>query len=339
MKTLCFKTALVVVLTLAAGFSLRAQTLREEDQKDFTAIASTELSIDNQFGNITVADWDQNKVAITYIIEVTYADEAKAKKVMEKIKVEFKEEGSRILVKTVIGELGNLNLHNKKDEKQSFRIDYFVKCPKGIKINLDNQFGDMIVGSFTGPFSADLQFGNLNAVSLGGTENKIDMQFGEVTIGSMKDGKIDIQHCDVLKITECGNLSIDAQFTKVDIGSAVSLKADLNNCELNVDALADHLKLDANMGNTKIGSVAAGFTSLSVEQNMGDLTIGIDPKAGYKLNAEVNMGSLKVPEGMKVSKEKESDLPGVTVEKISGVFGSGNSTVKLNVNMGSVKIK
>ncbi|MCX6226913.1 MAG: hypothetical protein NTV01_19555 [Bacteroidia bacterium] len=51
------------------------------------------------------------------------------------------------------------------------------------------------------------------------------------------------------------------------------------------------------------------------------------------------MGSIKVPEGMKIKKEKEDDLPGVIVEKVSGVIGNGNSIVKIDCNMGSVRIK
>ena len=339
MKAHYFKSTLLLSVLLAASLSLGAQALRQEDTKEFNATSSTELSIDNQFGNITVTDWDHNKITVTYIVEVTNSDEAKAKKLMEKIKIEFKEEGNKIIVKTNIGEHGNLNIHNGKGEKNSFRIDYFVKCPKNIKVQLDNQFGDMVIGSLTGPFKADLQFGNLKAVSLTGADTKIDMQFGEVTIGTMKDAKIDIQHCEFLKITDCANLSVNAQFTEIEIGTVNSLKADLNSCQLSIDGLTEMLNLDANLGSVKIGNVAAGFKSITVDQNMGDLSIGIDPKAGYKLTAEVNMGSIKVPEGMKLSKEKEDGLPGVTAEKVTGTFGSGGSTVKINTNLGSVKIK
>ena len=339
MKTLYCKSTLLVALFVAAGLSLGAQTLREESSKEFSATASTELSIHNQFGNITVTDWDQNKVVVSVIIEVTNSDEAKAKKLMDKIKIDFKEEGNRITAKTNIGEQGSLNIHNNKGEKQSFRIDYFVKCPKSIRLSLNNQFGDLIISTLTGAFEADLQFGNLNAVSLTGPATKIDMQFGEVTIGTMKDAKIDIQHCGLFKITECSNLTIDAQFTEIEIGTATSLKADLNNCETSVEALTESLKLEANMGSVKIGNVAAGFKSISVEQNMGDLAIGIDPKAGYKLDAEVNMGSIKVPEGLKVTREKDGDIPGITGEKVTGTYGNGSSTITIECNMGSVKIK
>jgi hypothetical protein len=339
MKTRYFKQSMLVALLFAASLTLGAQTLREEDQKEFSASSSTELSIDNQFGNITVVDWDQSKVSVKYIVEVTNSDEAKAKKLMDRIKVEFKEEGNRIIVKTNLGEQGNLNLHNNKGEKQSFRIDYFVNCPKNIKLSLNNQFGDMIISTLTGSFSADLQFGSFNAVSLTGPETKIDMQFGDLTIGTMKDGKIDIQHSDALKITECGNLTVDAQFTEIEIGTVNSIKADLNSCKLSIDNLNENLKVDANMGNVKIENVAAGFKSIIAEQNMGDLTLGIDPKAGYTLKADVNMGSIKVPQALKITKEKEHDIPGVTAEKISGTFGNGSSTVTINCNMGSVKIR
>ncbi len=339
MKTLYCKSALLVALFIAVGLSLGAQTLREESSKEFTATGSTELSIHNQFGNITVTDWDQNKVVVNVIIEVTNSDEAKAKKLMDKIKIDFKEEGNRITVKTNIGEQGNINLHNNKGEKQSFRIDYFVKCPRSIKLNLNNQFGDLIISTLTGSLDADLQFGNLNAVSLTGPETKIDMQFGEATIGTLKDAKIEMQHCGLFKITECVNLSVDAQFSEIEIGTVTTLKADLSNCEVNVETLTESLKLDANMGNVKIGNVSAGFKYIDVEQNMGDLSLGIDPKAGYKIDAEVNMGSIKVPEGVKVTREKDTDIPGITVEKITGTYGNGNSTITIECNMGSVKIK
>lgn len=339
MKTRYFKAMLLTAAMVAAGLSLGAQSVKQEDSREYSASSSTELSIENQFGNITVTDWDQNKLVIIYIIEVTNSDEAKAKKLMEKIKIDIKEEGNRITAKTNIGEEGSLKLHNDKGEKQSFRIDYFVKCPKSIKISLDNQFGDMIVGSLTGSFSADLQFGSLNAVSLAGPETKIDMQFGDLTIGIMKDGKIDIQHCDALKITECGNLTVDGQFSKIDIGNAVSVKADLNNCEMVVNELSEKLKLDSNMGNTKVENVSAGFKSIEIEQNLGDINLGIDPKAGYKLTAEVNMSSVKVPAELKLTKEKDEHVPGGIVDKVSGTFGNGNSIVTINCNMGSVKIK
>lgn len=339
MKALYCKSAILLLILVATGLSLNAQALREEQSKDFDVTGSTELTVENQFGNITVTDWDQNKLSVTYIIEVTNADEAKAKKVMEKIKIDITEEGGKIKFKTNLGEQGNLNLHNNKNEKQSFRIDYFVKCPKSLKMTLENQFGDMILGSLTGSFSADLQFGSLKAVSLAGSANKIDMQFGEVNIGSLKNAKIDIQHCELLKIGDAGTLELNAQFTEVELGNVANLKAAVNSCKISIEGIGESLKLDSNMGNTKVENVAAGFKSLSIEHNMGDITLGMDPKAGYTLTAEANMGSVKVPEGFKRTNKKDAEIPGVTIDKVTGTFGDGASIVKIKANLGSVRLK
>lgn len=339
MKTHYCKTALLLALMLIAGISLGAQSLKKDVHKEFSATNSSELVIDNQFGNITITDWDQDKIVIDVNIEVTGSDQAKAQKIFDRITIVIKEESSKITAITKLGEDGKLNINNSKNEKLTFRIDYTVKCPKNIKLSLDNQFGDIIIGSHPGSINVDLQFGSLNAVDLTGTETKIDIQFGKMNIGTLNEAEIDIQHCESLKISDCGNLSLDAQFTHIELGTVGSLKTELDNSEVTIEAITDLLKMDMNMGNVKIEHVSAGFKSIVVEQNMGDLTIEIDPKAGYKLNAEVNMGSIKVPEGLKVVREKEKDIPGLSSETVTGTFGNGSSTIRIESNMGSVKIK
>lgn len=337
MKTLFSKPTTLLVVLLTVGVSLGAQTLKKDLHKEYSTTSSSELKLDNQFGKITITDWDQNKVVIDVNIEVTSSDQNIAQKLLDKITVDFKEDGNRIIAKTSIDN-GNMN-NNHKGDKQSFHIDYTVKCPKSIQLSVDNQFGDVIVSSLTGPFNADIQFGALNAVSLTGPDTKIDMQFGKITVGTMNDAKIDIQHSEGLKITDCGNLSLDAQFTHLEIGNLQSLKADLNSSDVTIDDVKGDLRMEINMGSVKIGNVSPSFKSIIVEQNMGDLTIGIDPKAGFNLTAEVNMGSIKVPDGMKLNKEKESEIPGVSAQKVSGTFGNGSSIIKIESNMGSVRIK
>jgi hypothetical protein len=51
------------------------------------------------------------------------------------------------------------------------------------------------------------------------------------------------------------------------------------------------------------------------------------------------MGSVKVPDGLKDLKEKEHSGYGPESDKVSGTYGDGRSTIEINCNMGSVKIK
>lgn len=339
MKAHYFKSTLLLALLLIAGASLEAQTLKKDFHKEFTPSGTSELVVINQFGDITITEWDQNKVVIDVLVEVNFSDESKSKKLLDKITVEFKENGSKVMAETKIGENGKLNINTDKGEKNSFSINYTVKCPKNLNIKIENQFGDLVVGTLTGPFEADLQFGSFNAVSLTGPQAKIEMQFGKVSIGTLKDAKFDVQHCDLVKIPECENLVIDGQFTNLEIGSISSLKADLSSCKVNIDVLTEMLDLEANMGNIKIANVAASFQSVNLEQNMGEVSLNIDPKAGYKLKANVNMGSIKVPEGFKTTKDKDSHMPGLSPEKVTGTVGNGNSSITIECNMGTVRVR
>lgn len=339
MKTRYFKSLLFMAGFLTGALSLQSQTLREENQKEYTTNSASTLKIENQFGNITVTDWDQNKVVITYIIEVTATPESKAKKLMEQIKIEFSEGGNEIFAKTRIGKDGELNMKNDRGEKQSFKIDYHIKCPKNIPISLSNQFGDVSVSSLTGKTDLSIQFGSLNAVSLTGAETSIDLQFGKATIGELKNASIDLQHSDMFKITSVSSLEIEAQFCTLSIGTVNKMDAEFANCNSDIEKLTGSLTLEANMGSTTVKNVAPGFTLIEIEQNMGDIKLTMDPKAGYKLSAAATMSEISVPSGFNAEKNEKEHVPGVTNKKVSGTFGDGSGKIKIDMTMGSIKLK
>jgi len=336
MKTLYCKSAILLAVLLSAGICLSAQTVKKDFHKEYPASGSTELKIDNQFGSLTITEGDMSTITIDVKVEVSGSSEAKVQKLLDKIDVVFKEDGNRITASTKIGD-GTKGGNN--EGKTSFHIDYTVRCPKNISLNLKNQFGDIAIGTHTGPVKIDIQFGSLNAVSLDHTGTKIDAQFGKVNIGTIQSAKIDAQYSEPLKIDEAGSLTIDGQYTKAEIGSIKSLNADFNYGELNIGSVSEMLNLDVNFTSVKITNVQSSFSLVDIDQNYGSVTMGIDPKAGYKLNAEVSMGSIKVPEGINLTKKVQGDLPGVSPETLQGTFGNGSSSVKIKATMGSVKIK
>jgi hypothetical protein len=336
MKAHYFKTGLITAL-LIIGISLQAQSLKKDFHKEYSASSSTELTLSNQFGTITVTDWDKNQVVIDVVVEVKTENQSKAQSLLDDIDVEFNESGNQISAKTILGHKGKFN--TGKGDKKSFSIDYTVKCPKGINLTVNHQFGNLGLSSLTGPVKIDLQFGSLNAVNLTGPKTDIDMQFGSLTIGKLGDAKISIQHVDAVKIEEAGNLSLKSQFSEVNLGSVTSLSGDLNSGKLQVEKLTGRLDVKSNMGSIDIDQITKGFGSIDIVQNMGDVTLGIDQDAGYKLEAKVNMGSIKVPDNVKVEKDRDSGLPGVSAKNVRGTAGDGSSMVKIDVNMGSARIK
>jgi len=336
MKAQFFKPLLFATILFAAC-SLNAQTLREESQKEFNTNATTTLSVDNQFGNVTITDWDQNKVSIAYVVEVTASPEAKAKKLMELIKVEIREEGGQITAKTTIGKNNSIDL--KADTGEKFKIDYTIKCPKNLPLKVVNNFGNISISNMTSKTEIDLGFGNLNAVSLTGNGSTIGLQFSKATIGELGEASLSLEHSDVVKITSAKSLTLEASFANLSLGIVDNLKVEASSGSTTVEKLTGSLVYEGSMGSLEIKDLAAGFSKVKIEQEMGNISLAVDPKAGYKLHAEAEMGNISVPSGFKADKSEKNELPGVTSSKVTGTMGNGASEITIEASMGSVKIK
>jgi hypothetical protein len=342
MNSRYFKPIAALVLLTATIAGVKAQTASKEIRKEFSTTSSSVLVIDNQFGKLTVEPWDQNKVVIEVKMEAKASDQAKADKLLERIKVDISESGSKITAKTRIEDKA-MTRDGGKNESRSFSIDYLVKAPKGITAELSNQFGDVSLGTLTGTVDLEVQFGSLNAVGLLGPKTSIELQFvGKATIGEVTNADMEVQYSGAVKISKAGTLSLEAQFSDVEIGTVGVLEIETASSKIVIEKLLESLSFEGSMGSLNIKSVDAGFRFVEAEQNMGEITMRIDPKAGYTLHAVSTMGSITVPDGFKAdpgAKSNEKEIPGLSAKKITGTFGSGSSKINLEVNMGSIRIQ
>jgi hypothetical protein len=334
MKQQYCKSALLLILLATSAIGLHAQSLNKEFHKEYQTTLSTELYIENQFGDVVVQAWDQSKIVIDVTVKVSADKQELAQKLLDRIAVNFKEEGNKLSAITSMKSEASV-----KGKNTEFQINYMVKCPESVKLSIENQFGDVSLGSHTGSVDLEVQFGSINAVSLTGAKTTIELQFGKATINEMKNGSVEVQHCDLVKIASSQVLDIEAQFSELKIGKIDQLSAELEHCSSIIEELTDKLTLEASMGSLEIDHVASGFTLIDIEQSMGELKMTMDPKAGYRLSVESAMGNVSVPDGFKSSKRDSDHEYDNMTTKVSGTAGDGHGTVKINVSMGSVKIR
>jgi len=333
MKQHYCKPGLVLILLLASITVLNAQSLKKDFHKEYQAGGSTELYIENQFGNVIVQEWDQNKIVIDVDVEVSAEKQEIAQKLLDRIIINFKEEGNKLSAITDMKSETSV-----KGKNTEFHINYTIKCPKNLNLSVENQFGDVSLGSLTGPVDLEVQFGSINAVSLTGTETTIELQFGKATINELKKASVEVQHCELVKISSCSILEIEAQFSELKIGKVDKLSGEFEHCTTVIEQLTDALTVEASMGSLEVMNVAAGFSLVEIEQSMGEVKLVMDPKAGYKLTAEAAMGDISVPAGFKTTKKDTGDHEDLS-STISGTVGDGKGTVNISASMGSIKIK
>jgi hypothetical protein len=123
---------LIISIFLLPWMTLLAQDFTKTYQENYDVDKGANLVIQNKFGNIQCQAWDQSNVAITVTVKVDASSQERANKVFDKISVDLSGDHTKVQGVTTVGNMNNAD----------FSIDYEVRMPKWINIDLDNQFGE-----------------------------------------------------------------------------------------------------------------------------------------------------------------------------------------------------
>jgi len=312
MKALNFKIKIILAAILIAGSGLHAQELKKELHKEFDTNKSTQFIIKGKFGNLGLNSWDKNQAVFDVVIKVKNKDDAKAQKIIDKLTVDFKQEGNIITVETLIGD----KTGDDANGKVNFSIDIRGSLPAGSMLDVEHRFGSAEIGEFTGPVKLDISFGELSALKLTGPETIISTSYGEATVGLVENAKAEVSFGELV-IQEANNLELQVNQGEFKAGSANNLSAEVN------------------MGSFNIDLIKPGFEEISIELKAGDVILGIDKKAGFTVEAEMKMGSIDLPGDIEIISGQDS---GMNVD-FEAKYGDGKSVVSLEGKLGSVSIK
>ena len=293
------------------GSTLFAKEVKKTLSKDFKTNSSTVISMDTKFSELTVETWNKNEASFEVTIVVDHDDEAKAKKMLDLLNVEFDKDGNEITVETVMSEK-----FSKTDwgKTKTFKFIILAKIPASVNFELENSLGKVEIGDLTGKVDIESNLGSVGINSLTG-ESTLTFNLDDARIGFIKSGDIQL-NLGKLNIDEAGDIDITMGKGNCQINKVVNLTAEVNMGDLIVD------ELDAK------------FESLSIESAMGNVEIGINKDAGFTLSSEMSMGKLTIPKLDKQVKDKE----GMNTS-VEGTYGNGRSSVEIEGSMGSVSIK
>jgi len=313
MKASIIKTGVLLAIAGSLAFSLQAKELKKEIHKEFTTNRSSSLSIINKFGEVVIENWDQNQVVFDIEIKAEYPDEKKAQKILDGITVEFRESNGKIRVRTKFNE--QLNKGNWSKGKK-FSINYTVKVPQAIPLDLDHSFGDVVINKLTGPVSLDISFGELKAEALFGKSVALDLSYSSGQIDELANATLDIAYVSGLKIGEAGKLNMNVSYSEVKVQKAKGIN------------------LDASYSDIKIGYLPKSFDEVEIDAQASDIDLGIDPDAGFTLSAEVHLGDITYPEGMNSLIKNTKKMN----QEVTGTYGKGRSSISVDANLSDIKI-
>ena len=334
-RSKCVKP-LWLMATLAMLMSLQAtaEDYTRNFTKKFDVDKNATLLIDNQFGEVHCENWDQQAISIDVIVTVGASSQEKANKVFDKITIELK--GDRTKVQGLTS-MGSMNMDNVQ-----FSIDYSIRMPRSINVDLTCRFGDMFIDAVEGNSKIRMEYGDLEAKSISGGSNKLILKFGDARIQYLKLGNISLEYAE-LDLDGAGNLDITSRFSELGVEAMEDLNLDSQYDQIVIDkagaakvisrfsdielgSVTKDLSLDVQYGEIEANYIGAGFKTGKVDNAFASVLLVFDPAVSINVEAEMKFGKLRYPK--ELSSLSYSDQ-GFTTSTYKGVIGKGSAKATL----------
>lgn len=236
----------------------RYEFFREKNISKTYPASGNHLFIENSFGNVKVIPWDRNEIKVDVHIEASANKDDMAQRIFDAITVTDKQKGNEIYFKTDINNK-NGKSDNCKNCKSTMKIDYELRLPVSVALNIENSFGGIEVPDYSGPISLISKFGSLKSGSINNAK-KLLVEFGSANIQSV------------------GNIEAEFKFSKVEIDKlSGKSKINLEFCSATKIGLDNNLSaLDLNESyssvNIRPGNLGASYTVSTSFGNFVDRT-------------------------------------------------------------------
>lgn len=343
----------LAILTVPAYKSAaQDEEMSKKYHETYNTTSNSRLYIDNKYGNVSIDDWEDNKVEIDVVVLVGDISRDKAEKILSYIDVAFSQEGDDIKAITTFDD----RFSRSGDGNHKLEINYTVSVPKNIKLNLSNKYGNVFITELTGESVIDVKYGKLKANKIvRGNEkplSEINLAYSEASIEEVGWLKSDLKY-SILKIERSKALVLYSKYSKIYINEASSIVNDskydfldlgkLSNFVINaeysnleIEEINEKLECSTAYTDCTVDVIPAGFESINIENKYGHYKLGIDEAASYSLDGYAGYSKITYHESDKVSKISEN-----TSMKVTGIVGKDDnttSTVKVNTKYGSVNL-
>ncbi len=328
----------IISLLLFAQFTWATEDVFEDSkviQKSFKASTDFELEINSKHGNIDIETWDKDSISVTVTISVESQKLERLNKMMDQVDVRFTNHSDYLSINTEWGSSSNgVRVDFMKIfDAQSISVNYKVKVPKNIELELENKFGDITLDNCTGKLKIDLSHGNFTARKITYAKS-IKVQYGNIKIREIEKGDIISKFSDV-SIDQAGSLNMDLASCDVEIehidflvlktiGDEIEIEevGEINFSASLSDIEIEKLNTSIN-GNIKFGSldieeVATSFNGITLNGQNTDIQVDFTPNIAYNYNVHLEKGkSFSIPSD---GNSLESDNVFDDIHQYQGLF-------------------
>lgn len=304
MKVYNFISLFIFLLFVGYAYPQNTKEFHEEIEVNSNA----EVEIRNQFGNVTVVSWDENRVVLDILVTVKGKNQNKIESKLNEIDIDFELNKSKVVAHTRINEGWGISWFNSNN--LTYQIDYEVKVPKNSPLTIKNDYGAIVINSTNAPVNISCDYGKLVLGDLHSDQNELHFDYTtNSTIDFIKGGHIYADYSGI-EIAEAENIELQADYTNATFSTIQNLlfKNDygkltvhqVNEIEgegdfltLRIGDLYREIDLTHEFGSIKVTHIMPSTERVMINAEYTGIQLGIDPKWSFDYALDLEYASLK----------------------------------------------
>lgn len=316
--------------------------------KTYDVSASDVLTIDNQFGQVSVGLWDKPEIRVEIGVAAGASTDARAKEFLDAVEIEDKRAGNQITVRTNFGQssLSNWNFNGwrKNGDRNYVKINYTITMPRRNALSIRNKFGNTSIPIFHAPLTVHSRYGNFSADDLTNSDTDLNIAYGKADIRAVDQAKLEVAYAD-LELNKANILTLINKFGKTRIGDVGKLNADIGYSGAQIGTLRESGKIKLSFsGGFRIDQMPNSADNLNIESSYSSVALPMANSSDCDFNVTVSYGNFNygsTPALHFTLQPDDSNSRGPKLTKqYAGKVGDGTGTkVRVVSRFGNVSFK
>ena len=315
--------------------------------KLFDVSTNDNLTVDNQFGQVSVGLWNKPEIRVQITIVANSDSDERVQQFLDAVSIDEKRTGNQILVRTNFSQssVSNWNMGKWKQggDRNFVKINYEIMMPKTNALTVRNKFGNTSIPEFHAPLTIYSRYGNFSADELTNPQNDIDVAYGKANIGNCDQGKVDMAYGD-LELLKANVLILTNKFGKMNVGNVGRLDADINYSGAKIGTLRESGKIRLDFSNGfRIDQMPGTADNIDIRANYSSVALPVDNSSDFDVT--VSYGNFNYSSGSTMHFTSQPDNndnhrgPRLT-KQYTGRVGNGSGTkIRIVSKFGNVSFK
>lgn len=296
--------------------------------KTYSVDQNDKLSINNQYGKVSVHVWAKNEIRVDVEIKAFESSESSAQELLESVKIADLRQGNLISFKTNFDKT-SLNfwsrVKNGKEERRGVQVNYTIYMPANNPLEINNRYGSTELDDFSGPVNISSSYGSFSSGKLDNPANQVKVSYGSANMENYSNGNLSVSYGG-LKLAHADKVNASIKFSSAKI-----------------TRLTNGGTFDLSYsGGFKIDEVDKNVKNLIITSSYSGVTLGIDENADFDFDVTVSYAGFNF-DNQKMNLVNQLSDEGKTkswnpTKNYKGSMGKGSdSRIIIKSNYGGVK--